>query len=108
MLFPQTQTERKVRNFSLSPSFLDTYKGRQPDWGPLGYFTYKRTYARPIEGSERTEEFWETCRRVVEGVYNIQKIHCRTYLLPWNDPKARKCLSVCGPSSSPLPVVGCG
>jgi ribonucleotide reductase alpha subunit len=56
----------------------------------LGYFTYKRTYARPVEGTERTEEFWETCLRVVEGVYNIQKIHCRTYLLPWNEPKAQK------------------
>jgi len=89
MIFPQTQNDRKVRTFSLSLNFVEEYQGRQPEWGPLGYFTYKRTYARPTEGG-RTEEWDETCKRVVEGVYNLQKIHCRTYLLPWNEPKAQK------------------
>ena len=92
MIFPSVQPDdRKVRVFSLSQSFLDQFVGRQPEWGfgGLGYFTYKRTYARTKEDGS-TEEWWETCKRVVEGVYNIQKIHCRQLRLPWNEPKAQR------------------
>lgn len=79
---------RKIRAFSLSDQFLDDFSGKQPEWGPVGYFTYKRTYARPrAEGG--TEEFWETCRRVVEGVYDVQKKHCKQLHLPWDDRKAQ-------------------
>ena len=88
MIFPRRVEERKVRVFSLNPNFLEQYKGKQPNWGPLGYFTYKRSYAR-LKEDGTTEEFWETCKRVVEGVYNIQKIHCRTYILPWKEDKAQ-------------------
>lgn len=83
-------TERKVRTFSLQPSFMEQFKGRQPNWGygGLGYFTYKRTYSRALpDGS--TEEWWQTCQRVVEGVYNIQKQHCRQLRLPWNEAKSQ-------------------
>ena len=89
MLFDIRSDERKVRNFRLSQSFIEEYQNKQPEWGPLGYFTYKRTYARPLEDGG-TEEFWQTCRRVVEGVYNVQKIHCRSLRLHWNEPKAQK------------------
>lgn len=41
-------------------------------WSPVGYLTYKRTYARPIENSDRTEEFPETIERVI--------LACRTQL----------------------------
>jgi len=91
MIFSQIREsdDRKVRNFSLSTAFIENYSNKQPNWGPLGFFTYKRTYARPLpEGG--TEEYWQTCKRVVEGVYNIQKVHCRTLRLPWNEPKAQK------------------
>ena len=79
-----------IRSFYLSSTFLDEYEGKQPNWGfnGLGYFVYKRTYARPLaDGS--TEEWWQTVRRVVEGVYNVQKIHCKRFGLPWNDRKAQ-------------------
>jgi len=33
-------------SFDLSETFLGKYKNKQPDWGPVGYFTFKRTYAR--------------------------------------------------------------
>ena len=91
MLFSPISTvdDRKVRIFTLSSQFLKDYEGKQPDWGPVGYFTYKRTYARTLEDGS-SEEFWQTCRRVVEGVYNIQKIHCRNLMLPWNESKAQK------------------
>lgn len=87
-IFGQTSTERKVRTFSLSPAFLDGFRGKQPAWGPLGYVTYVRTYSR-IKPDGTNEEFWETCQRVVEGTFNIQKIHCRNLNLPWNEPKAQ-------------------
>jgi len=80
--------------FSLPESFLKPYKTKQPDFGPLGYFTFKRTYARAIPGENRTEEYWETCRRVVEGTFSIQKNHCKRNHLPWNERKAQRTAKV--------------
>jgi ribonucleoside-triphosphate reductase (thioredoxin) len=65
----------QVIKFKIDEKFIDQYRGKQPEWGPLGYITYKRTYARLIESEHRTEEFFETVRRVVEGSYSIQKEH---------------------------------
>ncbi|MHA1510519.1 MAG: hypothetical protein ACTSRX_02240, partial [Promethearchaeota archaeon] len=79
-----------VLKFKLDESFIIKYKEIQPEWGPLGYITYKRTYARLIEDEERTEEFYETIRRVVEGAYSIQKEHCFKLSLPWEPEKAQK------------------
>ncbi len=96
-MFEPVLQDRKVRQFSLAPAFLAEFEGMQPNWGPVGYFTYKRTYARPTCDCEDprscghpSEEFFETCRRVVEGVYNVQKAHCRHLSLPWNEPKAQQ------------------
>lgn len=79
----------RYSDFSLSPDFMAEFRGLQPAWGPIGYFTFKRTYARPLaDGS--TEEFWQTCQRVVEGVYSLQKTHCLDHKLPWSDTKAQR------------------
>ena len=77
--------------FKLSALFLSRYENQQPDWGfgDLSYFVYKRTYAR-IKKDGTQEEFWETCRRVTEGVFNTQKNHCNSNRLPWNAYKAQK------------------
>jgi len=75
--------------FHLDDKFLEEFKDTQPAWGPLGYFTYKRTYARDL-GDGTSEEFWQTCKRVVEGVYTTQKNHCQSLLLPWSDSKAQR------------------
>ncbi|NJL53681.1 hypothetical protein HC928_00040 [bacterium] len=80
-----------IRSFKLSDSFLEEFKDRQPEWGynGLGYIVYKRTYARTLpDGS--LEEFWQTCKRVVEGVYDAQKKHCKSLRLPWDDRKAQR------------------
>ena len=77
-------------SFKLNETFLNKFKGLQPNWGPLGYITYKRTYARLIESKGRKEEFYETIQRVVEGSYSIQKEHCMKLSLPWSDKKAQK------------------
>ncbi|GAH44949.1 unnamed protein product, partial [marine sediment metagenome] len=45
-------------SFTLDDNFIAKFIGKQPDWGPLGHITYKRTYARVVEGENRKEEFW--------------------------------------------------
>src|SRR5271157_345278 len=80
----------EITKFRLDEAFIDQVRGKQPAWGALGYFTFKRTYARPIEGEDRTEEFWETIRRVVEGCFSLQKYHCTRLSLPWDEEKAQK------------------
>jgi len=81
-----------MQYFKLSEVFVRDYTGRQPDWGygALSYFTFKRTYARNIEGEDRTEEFWETLKRVVEGVFTIQKMHCNHHRLIWDNRRAQR------------------
>ena len=79
----------EARSFKLSSSFLDEYKGKQPNWGPVGYITFKRTYSRRKEDGTN-EEFWETCKRVVEGCYNVQKRHCHRLGLVWDNVKSQR------------------
>lgn len=61
----------------LSNKFLQKYVGKQPQWGfnGLGYVVYKRTYARTLfddKGNRlRTEEWWETLQRCIEGAQKI-------------------------------------
>ena len=75
--------------FKLDATFLQDYEGKQPQWGPIGYVTYKRTYSRPMPDGTN-EEFWQTIKRVVEGVFTIQKNHCMVNQLPWFEEKAQK------------------
>ena len=76
--------------FKLSEKFLEDYIDKEPNWGPLGKLTYKRTYAARIEGEDRTEEWFETVKRVVETCYTIQLNHCKNLRLPWHAHKAQK------------------
>ena len=81
--------EYKAVSFSLKDNFIHNFKWKQPQWGPLGYFTYKRTYARPLTPT-KSEEFWQTLQRVTEGTFAIQKQHCQDYHLPWNERQAQR------------------
>lgn len=89
--------------FSLDDDFALSYADKTPEWGPVGYITYKRTYARELEycherhrelglsaGLKKSEEWWLTVCRVVEGTYSIQKRHCLDNCLPWFDDKAQR------------------
>mgnify|MGYP003111486369 CR=1 FL=1 len=84
----------KIRRFTLSEAFLAPYKEKIPPWGPLGYITFKRTYARKMSefghDSEETEEWWHVCKRVIEGMFTLQKNHVVTLGLEWNDAKAQR------------------
>ncbi len=83
-----------VRKFRLSEQFMAPYKDQKVPWGPVGYVTFKRTYARRLaefeEGEDGTEEWWQTCRRVIEGMFDIQKRHAFMIGIEWNDAKAQK------------------
>ncbi len=84
--------------FQLDSTFLESYRNRAPDWGPIGYITYKRTYSRyqdpEVGGAFRmvapgeSEEWWQTVARVVEGTYQIQQRHCAVNSIPWDYQKA--------------------
>jgi len=55
----------------LSDKFVRRYRRHSPPWGPIGLVTYKRTYARRIEEEGRTEEWYETVARCVNGALGI-------------------------------------
>jgi len=57
----------------LSIDFLSKYKTIEPPFGGngLGYIVYKRTYSREIPGLNRSEEWWETVARCVNGAQKI-------------------------------------
>ena len=88
------RTIENIRRFRLSDTFVEPYKDAEVPWGPLGYVTFKRTYARRLNEFDPeatgTEEWWQTCRRVVEGMFNMQKQHVFMLGLEWNDSKAQK------------------
>lgn len=75
--------------FELKEAFVAKYKRKVVPWGPLGYFSYKRTYARPLANG-KTEEWYQTVQRVVEGCFLIQKLHCKWWRLPWSERKAQQ------------------
>ena len=71
--------------FKLSPAFISRYQERPVEWGfgALSWVTFKRTYSR------HGEAWWQTCRRVIEGTFTVQRIHCLERGLAWDDQKAR-------------------
>jgi ribonucleoside-triphosphate reductase (thioredoxin) len=78
-----------VQKFKLSENFLDQYKNKKPNFGPLGEVTYLRTYSRFIPEENRNEGWYETVKRVVEGCFEAQKKHCSSLRLPWDNSKAQ-------------------
>ena len=85
-----------VFSFRLLEEFVNKYKEIEPPFGfsdaggnSLGEITFIRTYSRVKE--DGTKERWhEVCKRVIEGMYSVQKNHAKENRLPWNDNKAQK------------------
>jgi ribonucleoside-triphosphate reductase (thioredoxin) len=85
-----------VFSFRLSEEFVNKYQTIPAPFGfsdagsnSLGEVTFIRTYSRVKE--DGTKERWhEVCRRVIEGMYSVQKNHAKDNRLPWNDNKAQK------------------
>jgi adenosylcobalamin-dependent ribonucleoside-triphosphate reductase len=85
-----------IFSFRLLDDFIAKYKEVEPPFGftdagnnSLGEITFIRTYSRIKE--DGTKERWhEVCKRVIEGMYSVQKNHAKENRLPWNDNKAQK------------------
>lgn len=72
----------------LSSRFLSEYHNRPVAWGPVGYVVFKRTYARDLpEGG--TEEWWQTCKRCVDGIYEVLFTYCDLRHIAWDHGKAK-------------------
>jgi len=71
--------------FSLPAEFVDAYRDRPVPWGfgALSWATYQRTYSR--DG----EQWWQTCRRVIEGMFSVQRAHCLAARLNWDEARAQ-------------------
>ena len=82
-------------SFRLTEDFLKDYKSKKVPWGykdaggnSVGEITFLRTYSRLKE--DGTKETWvDVCQRVIEGMYSLQKDHCKSQRLPWNDSRAQ-------------------
>jgi len=85
-----------VFSFRLLEEFVNKYKDIEPPFGftdagsnSLGEITFIRTYSR-VKEDGRKERWYEVCKRVIEGMYSVQKNHAKENRLPWNDNKAQK------------------
>jgi adenosylcobalamin-dependent ribonucleoside-triphosphate reductase len=78
-------------SFRLPDEFFEAYRDRTPDWGfkigggnTLGEYAWVTKYSR-LKADGTKERFWEGLRRVIEGMYSIQKGHALRNRLPWNE-----------------------
>lgn len=82
-------------SFRLLPDFIEKYKTQEPPFGfrdaggnSLGELTFLRTYSNL--NTDGTKERWtDTCVRVTNGTYSIQKSHAKNNKLEWNDQKGQ-------------------
>ena len=53
--------------------FINSYNSRTAPWGfgGLGEVVYLRTYSRKIEGTDRSETWIETIKRIIDGAIEI-------------------------------------
>lgn len=83
-----------IFSFRLAEDFVAGYRDKQAPFGyrdaggnSLGEITFLRTYSRLKE--DGTKETWvDVCERVINGMYSLQKDHCKTNRLPWSDARA--------------------
>ena len=84
-----------IFSFRLTEDFIESYRSKKAPFGyrdaggnSVGEITFLRTYSRLKE--DGTKETWsDVCERVINGMYSLQKDHCKKNRLPWNDAKAQ-------------------
>lgn len=90
-------------SFRMRDEFFGFYGGdenswvsKKPKWGfpigagnTLGEHSWITKYARRKPDGTK-ERYWEGLRRVIEGMYSIQKDHALQYKLPWNEETAHR------------------
>lgn len=82
-------------SFRLNDDFVASYRDKVAPFGyrdaggnSVGEITFLRTYSR--KKADGTKETWvDVCERVINGMYSLQKDHCRNNKLPWNGVKAQ-------------------
>lgn len=80
-----------IGHFKLSAGFLKSYAGTKPKFGfnGLGEFVFYRTYSR-VKKDGSKETFLDMAIRVIEGCYEIQRLHCKKFHIPFDLSKAQK------------------
>ena len=76
--------------FQLSPQFVSTFSKRTPRFGfnGLGEIVFHTRYAR-LRPDGRKESWHETCERVVNGTYTMQRNWIHQNTLAWDQAKAQ-------------------
>lgn len=93
-LVQQPTKNQSMFMFKINDDFIDSYRKKKPPFGytdaagnSVGEITFLRTYSRLKE--DGTKETWvDVCERVINGMYSLQKEHCKTSRLPWSDTRA--------------------
>jgi hypothetical protein len=92
----QRDDEFSYLSFRLRDDFFDHWRTEDPDWGfpigggnTLGEYAWVTKYSR-LKADGTKERFWEGLRRVIEGMYSIQKDYALHNRLPWNEYTAHK------------------
>lgn len=82
-------------SFKLINDFVEGYRAKPVPWGykdaaenSVGEVTFLRTYSR-LKGDGTKETWVDVCERIINGMYSLQKDHCKSNRLPWNDSKAQ-------------------
>lgn len=92
---PAQEAIAPLFSFRLNDDFVSSYRDKKAPFGyrdaagnSVGEITFLRTYSRKkVDG---TKETWvDVCERVVNGMYSLQKEHCKKNRLPWNGVKAQ-------------------
>jgi adenosylcobalamin-dependent ribonucleoside-triphosphate reductase len=94
-LTPIAPKNSSMFSFKLSDDFVESYRNTPAPFGykdaggnSVGEITFLRTYSRLKE--DGTKETWvDVCERVINGMYSLQKDHCKKSRLPWNDARAQ-------------------
>lgn len=118
--FKSSSVDLRFIPFYLSEDFVSSYSHKKIPWGPVGELAFMRTYSRWIElpnGKKRKERWVDTVKRVVEGIFTIQKRHCFNSKVPWNNAKAQNSAKIMFdlifhmkflPAGRSLWLMGCG
>lgn len=94
-LSPIENVQSSMFLFKLNEDFVESYRSKSSPFGykdaagnSVGEITFLRTYSRLKENG--TKETWpDVCERVINGMYSLQKEHCKKNRLPWNDVRAQ-------------------
>lgn len=95
MIFNPQKEETPLFSFKLSEDFILPYRDKKPPFGyrdaagnSVGEITFLRTYSR--KKADGAKETWvDVCERVINGMYSLQKDHCKKNRLPWNGVKGQ-------------------